>query len=85
MTRIHSIHEDYILDREDYGLPTAHGGCNCECHRWPGVSHVAPCCYPDDDMNDWNVSSWPPRIPPTGGAHEELKDLDQIDKELDEL
>lgn len=21
-------------------------GCSCDCHRDPGVKHVAPCCYP---------------------------------------
>lgn len=68
--------EDYFLD-PDYGLPTAYGGCNCECHRYK-VSHVMPCCYPDDDMKDWGVEWYP-----TSKA--DLEDLDQIDKELEAL
>jgi hypothetical protein len=27
-------------------LPTAYGTCNCDCHIYEGVSHVAPCCSP---------------------------------------
>lgn len=26
------------------GLPPAHGGCTCSCHRVPGVLHVVACC-----------------------------------------
>lgn len=28
------------------GLPQAHGGCSCSCHRVPGVHHVIACCTP---------------------------------------
>lgn len=26
------------------GLPEAHNGCQCHCHRMAGVSHCVPCC-----------------------------------------
>jgi hypothetical protein len=34
---------------EDEYLPTAYGGCTCDCHRTPHVMHCVPCCYPTDD------------------------------------
>lgn len=56
----------------------AWGDCNCECHEWDGVSHVAPCCYPDlDDPLLSTVSVVP--------VKEELEDLDRIDGALDDL
>jgi hypothetical protein len=27
-------------------LTPAYGGCLCDCHRIPGVSHTVACCYP---------------------------------------
>ena len=27
-------------------LPVAFGGCDCGCHRTPGVMHCVPCCGP---------------------------------------
>lgn len=35
-----------ISAQELKGLPPAHGGCTCPCHRTPGIMHVAPCCKP---------------------------------------
>jgi len=34
-------------------IPVAYGGCRCMCHRFPGVKHCVPCCYPekiDEDL-----------------------------------
>lgn len=28
------------------GCPPAHGGCDCECHRTPGIMHFMACCRP---------------------------------------
>lgn len=33
-----------------HGLPLAHGGCTCSCHRVPGITHFAPCCHPKLNM-----------------------------------
>lgn len=33
-----------------HGLPPAHGGCTCSCHRVPGIMHFAPCCRPKLNM-----------------------------------
>lgn len=39
--------ELYPVERweRERGLPTAYGGCRCECHTMPGVSHVVACCW----------------------------------------
>jgi len=26
-------------------LPTAYNGCNCPCHRVPGLTHINICCH----------------------------------------
>jgi hypothetical protein len=39
----------------DEWLPEAYGGCTCMCHTVQGVYHVAPCCYPDDEQDEWIV------------------------------
>lgn len=42
--------EDFYALMGELALPPYSGkvaatiGCGCECHRSPGVSHVAPCC-----------------------------------------
>jgi hypothetical protein len=28
-------------------LPAKYGDCFCECHHFGGISHIAPCCYPE--------------------------------------
>ncbi len=30
-------------------LPMSYGGCNCACHRTPGVQHFVACCQPLGD------------------------------------
>lgn len=32
--------------------PPAYNGCTCDCHRYPGVWHIAACCYPEDATNE---------------------------------
>lgn len=32
-------------------LPKAYNGCTCECHRFPGILHVAACCTPITNVN----------------------------------
>lgn len=43
------VHEStsQVKGSEQEELPQRHGRCNCSCHAWPGVKHVAPCCTPD--------------------------------------
>lgn len=31
-----------------FHLPEAYNGCQCDCHRVPGVMHVVACCYPTE-------------------------------------
>lgn len=38
-----------MLSSDELPLPQAYGRCHCDCHSFPGVKHVAPCCYPHDD------------------------------------
>lgn len=39
---------DRTFNAEEEPLPVAYGGCTCDCHCCPGVTHCTPCCYPDD-------------------------------------
>ena len=27
-------------------IPKAYNDCTCDCHRQPGISHIASCCGP---------------------------------------
>ena len=30
-------------------MPRAYGGCQCSCHRIPGIMHIKACCHPSDE------------------------------------
>lgn len=39
--------QQQVLEATEYATPRrVLIGCPCPCHVVPGVSHVAPCCYP---------------------------------------
>lgn len=58
-------------------LPTAYGGCTCECHT-TGSYHVIACCYPDQSQD----AVWYKTTPDT---REELDELDDIDALLEQI
>jgi hypothetical protein len=29
------------------GLPIAHNGCQCQCHKVDGITHFSACCWPE--------------------------------------
>lgn len=41
---------------ESLELPTAYGGCTCDCHDAPGVMHVMACCYPTQKQKEPNIN-----------------------------
>jgi len=48
----HGCLPDYSSEQNP-NCPQGYGNCSCECHRWEGVSHCIPCCYPSDDEYAW--------------------------------
>ena len=40
--------EDFHPSPNFRQLPPAYDGCMCDCHRIPGVTHIAPCCSPPE-------------------------------------
>lgn len=54
----------------DPGLPEAHDGCQCLCHRHPGVMHCVPCCYPGRPSFEHTDDRVPRRIGECAGAEQ---------------